>query len=91
MQPLFVEADLLHVNIVRRHCLVAASDPLVLREEHTMLRDQQRKWRHLWCVFALVCQPEANDSTPFSFFETEPVHFQAPSKLFEILIKLSRT
>lgn len=91
MQPLFVEADLLHVNIVRRHRLVAASDPLVLREKHAMLRDQQRIWRRLWCVLALVCQPEANDSTPFSFLETEPVHFQAPSKFFDILIMLSMT
>lgn len=82
MQPLFVEADLLHVNIVRRHRLVAASDPLVLIEKHTVLRDQQRKWRRLCCVLALVCQAEANGSSPFSFLETELMHFQAPSKLF---------
>lgn len=61
VQPLFVEADLFHVNIVRGHRLVATSDPLVLRRKrnHTMLRDQQRRWRRLWCVSALVCRPEA--------------------------------
>lgn len=36
VQPLFVEADLLHMNIVRGHRLIAASDPLVLREKHNM-------------------------------------------------------
>lgn len=30
VQPLAVEADLLHVDVVRRHRLVAAGDPLVL-------------------------------------------------------------
>lgn len=30
MQPLAVEADLLHVDVVRRHRFVAASDTLVL-------------------------------------------------------------
>lgn len=30
VQPLLVEADLLHVDVVRRHRLVAAGDTLVL-------------------------------------------------------------
>lgn len=61
MQPLFVEADLLHMNIVRGHRLIAASDPLVLREKHNVERASKR--------LALVCKPEANESTPLSFYK----------------------
>lgn len=49
VQPLLVEADLLHVDVVRRHRLVAAGDTLVLGEEGgggggvTMINDMEEK------------------------------------------------
>lgn len=47
VQPLAVEADLLHVDVVRRHRLVAAGDPLVLgggRESGVMvINDVEKK------------------------------------------------